>query len=323
MYMKRKTLTVMVSLALSGLAFIGNCQAGGYVSSPAARAQLCKAGENSHCGDAAKFQSGMIQSATTASGFPEANGIASGGLERYRELNTEDAEGWIKNQIAPGKLDLSWQITSPASFSGWKYFITKANWQHTLDANHQLSKASFEATPFCEVKGDAQQVQQGLITHHCQLPEHQGYQLIYAVAEMANPIDGKHMSIYNLIDVDINNGYVKQQVAVNDRWQKEIATIDRTDSVTSGDVIRARFFSDNEQPSLETRITLLPDEESSWSYVVAQAINAQHKDIRAGVKQANGDINPEKGKINSIYVNAASNLTGAEISIDPTSTPIQ
>lgn len=318
-----KTLTALVVLAPLGMLSIHGASASGYVASPAARAQLCKTGDNIDCGNFAKFRSEIIKSATTASGFPTAKGIASGGIELYQPLNTEGSVRWSKTKIAQGPLDISWQITSPAHFSNWRYYITQPNWQQTLDAEQQLTAASFEATPFCDIKDDVTQLQQGLIAHHCQLPERSGYQLIYAVADLGTRADAQSESIYNLIDVQIEQVGAESTAVNKGRWTKEIATIDRLVidtpvEINAGDVVRARFFGEQigEMPEIEVRITVLPGEETSWSYAMANAINEQHPDIRAGVRQANGEVSPEEQKVNSIFVGQESNLYHAEITVN-------
>lgn len=69
---------------------------------------------------------------------------------------------------------------------------------------------------------------------------------------------------------------------------KELGSLERAVNgkpvqVVEGQNVRARFFSsETELPALETRITILPEEEPHWSYVLAKAINDQHPDLQAG-----------------------------------------
>ncbi|CAI1711757.1 GlcNAc-binding protein A precursor [Serratia ficaria] len=317
--MKRKTLTVMVSLALSGLAVIGNCQASGYVVDPPARAVLCKQGENKQCDNASVYNADAIMAPQGASGFPVEGKLASGGLDSFRALNLE-GEQWKQSSIAKGELDISWQLTSPTNATGFKYYLTQPDWQQSLDAGHRLTRASFEAVPFCEVSADPEQELQGLITHHCRLPERDGHQLIYAVANLAAP--GKGSSLYNVIDVNIDNAKAETYGVVNSQWNKEIATIDRLFNdkplkVKAGDRVRVRFFdSQNERVEIESQITILAGEESQWSYYVAKQLNEKFHDIRAGVIQPNGQVAPEEDRPNSIYVGSDSALNHAEISFN-------
>ncbi|MEG5901867.1 lytic polysaccharide monooxygenase [Enterobacter bugandensis] len=304
-----KRIVTLMALAQVGLFASQSVQANGYVVSPAARAQLCKAGENINCETQSKFQSDMIISDTTSSGFPEKNGIASGGLLKYQDLNKESKDGWAKNNIAPGTIDIHWQITSPTQFTSWRYYITKPHWQHTL-TNGQLTADSFDAKPFCEFSANRTKVQQGLVEQKCQLPQRQGYQLIYAVADQA---DGQ--SLYNIIDVNIDESHSGSTALIAGSWNKELATIDNPQPVKAGDTIRVRFFSNNEQPSLQTVVKIKSGEEKNWASIVASAINSQHPDVRAGVLK-NGEVTPDAQKINSIYTTSDSYLTGAVISIN-------
>ncbi|MGU3522317.1 lytic polysaccharide monooxygenase [Enterobacteriaceae bacterium C23F] len=305
-----KRIVTLMALAQVGFFASQNVLANGYVVSPAARAQLCKAGENINCETQSKFQSDMIIAETTSSGFPKINGIASGGLLKYQDLDKESKERWTKNNITPGSLDIHWQITSPTKFSGWRYYISKPQWQQTLNAGH-LTADSFEAKPFCQFSADPTEVQQGAVKQKCQLPKRQGYQLVYAVADQD---DGE--SIYNIIDVNIdesNSGSTAFEVS---NWNKELATIDNPVPVKAGDIIRVRFFSNNEQPGIQTIVKIKSGEEKTWASVVASEINAQHPDVRAGVLRKNGDVMPDSQKINSIYTTSDSYLTGAVISIN-------
>ncbi|MCU5773241.1 lytic polysaccharide monooxygenase [Erwiniaceae bacterium BAC15a-03b] len=319
--MRKKTLAVMIPLALPGLIWASQCLATGYVSEPPARNVLCKKGENKTCDNASLYASDYIIAATHASGFPEDGKIPSGGIEDYQSLNNEDEGLWQKTLINKGEVNISWQLTSPSNVVSWKYYITQSNWRESLNAQHQLTRESFDAAPFCEIKGNAQQ-QQGTVAHKCKLPERDGYQVIYAVADLAPQADGISRSIYNVVDVDIANVTAKKSLALNTPWKKEIATIDRADShglvtVKAGDVIRARFFShDGELEKMEVRLTILPGEETTWSYHLARAINDKYKDIRAGVLNEHGDIVPESESINTIFVGEKSQLIHAEVSFN-------
>lgn len=320
--MRKNTLAVMIPLALPGLMWATQCLATGYVSDPPARNFLCKKGENQNCDNSAVYASDYIVAATHAAGFPADGHIPAGGLEDYQSLNREDEGLWKKTLINKGNINISWQLTSPSKIVSWKYYITQANWRDSVNAQHPLTRESFDAEPFCEIKGEAEQQYQGVITHHCKLPERDGYQVIYAVADLAATADGSSRSIGNVLDVEIADVTAKSRSGVSTLWKKEIATIDRADtsgavSVKAGDIVRARFFSDQgEQVAMEVRVTILPGEETGWSYQLANAINEQYKDIRAGMLNDNGDVVPDSEKINSIYVGENSQLIRAEVSFN-------
>ncbi|MBP2167193.1 chitin-binding protein [Erwinia toletana] len=320
--MRKNTLAVMIPLALPGLMWATQCLATGYVSDPPARNFLCKKGENQNCDNSSLYASDYIVAATNAVGFPADGHIPAGGLEDYQSLNREDEGLWKKTLINKGNINISWQLTSPAKIVSWKYYITQANWRDGVNGQHPLTRESFDAEPFCEIKGEAQQQYQGMITHQCKLPERDGYQVIYAVADLAAAADGSRRSIYNVVDVDIADVTARSNSDINTPWKKEIATIDRADTngpvlVKAGDVIRARFFShEGELQAMEVRLTILPGEESDWSYHLARAINEKYNNIRAGVLNENGDIVPESEKINTIFVGENSQLIHAEVSFN-------
>jgi predicted carbohydrate-binding protein with CBM5 and CBM33 domain len=319
--MNKKKLTALIAFALTGAAWTSGCLAAGYVIDPPSRALLCKQGENKSCDKFSTYIADSIIAPASANGFPVDGQLSSGGNQEFASLNKEGSELWKKTSLDKGKVGISWQFTSPSNITTFKYYLSKPDWQETLNSEKQLTRESFEATPFCEKSGSSQSLQ-GIVTHECQLPESHGYQLIYAVAELANRANGQVNKLYNIIDVDIDNIKTEANAAVHSKWNKEIATIDRLDrgepvKVSAGTTVRVRFFSDRgELTEKEIRIALLPGEETHWSYYVATAINEKYSDIRAGVIQSNGDVYPEEHKANSIYVQSGNHLNHAEISFN-------
>ncbi|SNY62355.1 hypothetical protein [Enterobacter sp. CC120223-11] len=103
---------------------------------------------------------------------------------------------------------------------------------------------------------------------------------------------------------------------------KELGSLERAVNgqkvkVVEGQTIRARFFnSETELPALETRVTILAGEEGQWSYVLAQAINQQHPDLRAGFKHSNGEITPDEQQPNSVYAKESNALSHVEVSFN-------
>ena len=103
---------------------------------------------------------------------------------------------------------------------------------------------------------------------------------------------------------------------------KELGSLERAINgqkvrVVEGQTIRARFFSsETELPSKETRVTILPGEESHWSYVLAKAINEQHPDIRAGFLHDNGQITPEERGPNAVYAQDGNVISHVEVSFN-------
>jgi len=103
---------------------------------------------------------------------------------------------------------------------------------------------------------------------------------------------------------------------------KELGSLERAVNgqkmhVVEGQTIRARFFSsETELPSNETRVTILPGEESHWSYVLAKAINDQHPELRAGFLHDNGEITPDETRPNAVYAQDGNVISHVEVSFN-------
>ncbi|MEG3130455.1 lytic polysaccharide monooxygenase [Pantoea cypripedii] len=308
-----------VAIALTTLLVSGMAWSQGYVMDPPSRAALCQQGEN-HCGYGERYRADEIITAAGKNDFATAGKIASAGNDEFDGLNTEGSH-WKKTVIGEGPLEISWQLTRPTQVSSWKYYLTDPNWQNAIGPGQRLSAENFNQTPFCTFAGDGK-FHQGMITHQCTLPETQGYQLIYAVAELAEADGHPSEKITNIIDVDVIKGQQHSDAAIHTHWQKEIGTLDhlirgKPLKINAGDTIRVRFFDNvSEVPSREISVTVLPGEEASWSDTVANAINQKYQDVRAGVFQPDGDVQPEKGEINSVYVPQDNPLQGVEITIN-------
>lgn len=304
--MNTKILAAMVALAIPGI--VG---ATGYIVEPPSRAAMCKQGENETCGKfVGYFADGLINEKAKAD-FPDNGKIASAGLINYSALDNESI-AWKSTTVNAGKINISWQMTSPTIVKAWKYYLTNQNWQSTHASKQQLTRESFESTPFCTENGDTQSAVQGIVTHQCQLPKRHGHQVIYAVADLA---DGAG-TMTNVIDVNVSHEQDHASTQRFSEWKKEIATIDRPLRSVAGKIVKVRFFDDNEIPALETSVSLLSGEETDWSYAVARAINSKHQGVKAGVRQPDGNIVPVKGQINSIYVTSDNQITRAEIDLN-------
>lgn len=308
------------AIALTGILISSTAWAQGYVVDPPSRAAMCKQGKNNQCDNEAMYIADQVINATAFNGdFPEDGRLASGGLLQFSSLNSERATRWEKNSLEKGDLDISWQFTAPSRVASYKYYLTKADWQKRLDKANHLTRDSFASKPFCTQSGSDESVQ-GLITHRCQLPDGLGYQLIFAVAEMAPGGNGNRDRIYNVIDVDIGRIKVGRPTPINSEWTKEIATIDRLVSgepliAPVGKTINVRFLShDGDKTVRDIHLSLPEGEENTWSYYVAEMINGTHTRIRAGAMHDDGNVYPEKDRINSIFVKANSPITHAEIS---------
>lgn len=310
-----KSAITLVGLLVSGVAY-----SQGYVVDPPSRAAMCKQGKNNQCDNEAMYIADRVINSTAFSGdFPEDGRLASGGLLQFSSLNSERATRWEKNSLDKGNVDISWQFTAPSRVASYKYYLTKPDWQKRLDKANHLTRDSFASKPFCTQRGSDENVQ-GLVTHRCQLPDSQGYQLIYAVAEMESAASGSHERIYNVVDVDIDHIKIGRPTPVNSEWTKEIATIDQLVNgepmiAPQGKTINVHFLSNEaDKTARDLHVSLPAGEESAWSYYVAEMINGTYTRIRAGAMHDDGNVYPEKDRINSIYVKANNPITHAEIS---------
>lgn len=297
--MKFKNIALTVSLALIS----GGALAHGYVEKPESRAYMCKLNKQQNCGSA----QWEPQSIEQLKGFPSQpklvdGQLASAGLAGFAPLDRQSITDWVKTDIKPGLNEFTWYHTAKHATTKWQYFITKQDW----DVNKPLTHDAFELTPFCEIDGKGL-VPESRETHTCNVPQRTGYQIIYAVWE----IDNTANSFYQVIDVnfptagDEGNGQVSE-------WSKQLNGAIYGQDLKKGDKIIARFIDNNGQEvsAMQTSLDIASDEQGamqSWSHALATKLNASHHDIRVGVKDQNGEINPAYGT-NNVYVRANSNL---------------
>ncbi|MFH8133418.1 N-acetylglucosamine-binding protein GbpA [Pantoea osteomyelitidis] len=305
--MKFKNIALTVCLTLIS----GGALAHGYVEKPESRAYMCKLNKQQNCGSA----QWEPQSIEQLKGFPAQpkvvdGQLASAGLAGFAPLDRQSVSDWLKTDIKPGLNEFTWYHTAKHATTKWQYFITKQHW----DVNKPLTRDSLELTPFCEVdgKGLAPQPRE---THTCNVPQRSGYQVIYAVWEIADTAN----SFYQVIDVNFpteggdENGQVSE-------WSKQLNGGIYGQNLKKGDKVIARFIDNNGQEvsAMQTSLEIASDEQGAmqyWSHALATKLNANHNDIRVGVKDQNGEINPTYGA-NNIYVRANSNLQSIVISYE-------
>ncbi|POP45590.1 N-acetylglucosamine-binding protein GbpA [Superficieibacter electus] len=291
------------SLCIATLLFNAPVFAHGYVESPASRAFQCKSGNNANCGSV----QWEPQSVEQTSGFPEGamppdGQLASAGKSAYSPLDEQSPTRWVKTPIKSGKNNFSWYHTAPHRTTNWRYYITKQNW----DQNKPLTRDDFENKPFCIIDGHGN-IPATQVTHSCNVPQRTGYQVIYAVWEIADTAN----SFYQAIDVDFGNGASGEDSAAQAGWTKTLNGIIQGGALKAGDRVVAKFFNAyGEVPSLRTTLTITSDDagaSTQWPWAMANAINAAHPDLRAGIKNAEGTIEPVHGA-NMVYAKEGSDL---------------
>ncbi|WP_186824590.1 lytic polysaccharide monooxygenase, partial [Klebsiella pneumoniae] len=109
----------------------------------------------------------------------------------------------------------------------------------------------------------------------CNVPERTGYQVIYAVWEIADTAN----SFYQAIDVDF--GSTGDDSADESLWTTQLSGQLTGKDLHAGDKVVAHFFNaSGEVYSLQTELTIASDaqgQNSQWSYDLAEAINTAHE----------------------------------------------
>ncbi|MBB1269118.1 N-acetylglucosamine-binding protein GbpA [Shewanella sp. SR44-3] len=299
---------ITASLIASQVVTSQSALAHGYVLAPESRSYACKTGNNTSCG-AVQWEP---QSVEGPSGFPEAGPadgkLASAANGAFSPLDVQSPSRWSKTAITSGWNAFTWQFTANHVTRNWRYYLTKQNW----DQSQALSRASFDLAPFCVVDGAMVQPPK-LVTHNCYVPEgHSGYQVILAVWEIGDTSN----SFYNAIDVNLGTN-------VPNQWQ-DIGDINPSLDLKAGDKVMTRVFDANgEKTEKQTLITIADatqGDKQNWPFLLASTINAEQTQLKAGQKNAAGDIVPVYGK-NDIFTVANSSIERVEIGFDLAPSP--
>ncbi|CCP04154.1 GlcNac-binding protein A precursor [Erwinia amylovora Ea644] len=297
-----------LALAITTLLVSGSVFAHGYVTNPPSRDTMCKLSKNSSeiCSDSVRYDTSAIGESTKgfpAEGTPPDGFLASGvGNEKGYALNVQNADIWTKNKITAGKNNFTWELTAPHKTANFKYFITKQGW----DANKPLTRASFDLVPFCTIEGNGE-TPEPKPTHECVVPERTGYHVIYATWEVADTSN----TFYKVIDVEFDG-------AVSSEWPKQVGTVNPYMDLKAGDSVKVRVFEDTEMT--ERSITLNIDSDAAgkkdlWSKALAEKINKEYQDLRAGSPNDDGGVEAVAG-VNTIYTKKDSKIQSVEIDID-------
>ncbi|MDZ3994226.1 N-acetylglucosamine-binding protein GbpA [Pseudomonas sp. Teo4] len=308
-------------LASSALAVIASAglmpqlaNAHGYVSEPPSRAYACRIGLNDSCG-AAEYEPQSVGEAPK--GFPAlgpADGkLASGGVVAgFAALDEQSSTRWHKSVIDKRDIEFDWYYMIGHKTTGWEYFITRSDW----NPNAPLSRAAFESTPFCKFDGKGEpprgdyQAGPAPEKHRCTLPQDRsGHHAILAVWTIADTVN----SFYNVIDVDI-----QAEGGPAPEW-RQISSINPHRDLQVGDKVKARAFVDNvESEQYSVSIDIDNAEEGigpNWSHKLARQINQSQSLIKAGQRDAEGNIEPVQGA-NIIFAKAESGVTNYQLHFD-------
>ena len=297
-----------IALAVATLSVSAGAMAHGYIYAPAERAALCKTnnqfvtdmpGINDNCGNATwEAQS----TGEGPDGYPSATGpkdgqLASGGnIPLAGNLDTQTADRWVKHKVQAGPMNFSWHFTAPHRTTDIQYYITKRDWNPNLP----LSRASFEDKPFCTWTNGTTVVNPQE-TMKCELPEREGYQVIFAKWD----VNDTTASFHKVIDVMYEDGIVSE-------WINVVGSISPSQDLAAGSKVKARFFdASGERTDLEIALIINTDADGKknlWSKALAEKINTSQSDIRAGQKNNKGEVIATEG-LNAIYTRDGGKIT--------------
>lgn len=300
-----------IVLAIAALSASGGAFAHGYIEQPESRAYLCQKGLNTQCGQA---QYEPQSTGEGPDGFPAAGprdgelASASGGSNWMGvKLNEQTVDRWTKRKMQSGPNDFTWKFTAPHPIADFKYYITKENW----NPNQPLTRDALELTPFCVIPGGPA-ASTGTTTHSCDVPERSGYHVIYGAWDVSDTA----ATFYNLIDAEFEGDHE----GVPSPWSSSIGAITPTLDLLPGSTVKSRVFDANgERPDLSSEIVInsaAQGEKSAWAHALADKINQEQDNLRAGRKNAAGEVVASYGN-NTIYTKADSGLVRVEIQVTP------
>lgn len=312
---------IISSMALmGGMLASQSVAAHGYMTNPPERALLCREGKNLNCGGA-QYEPNSV--GETAKGFPAAGGavdgkIASGGTDRFSAMDVQSANRWHLNEITDRAIKFDWYYTAAHLTTKWEYFITKNDW----NPNAPLARAQFDLTPFCALEGNhlapiasgaAGDEAPAKDKHACTIPaDKNGHHVILGVWTVGDTANAFHKA------VDVNIIADGGVIAPNDGWAS-VGTITAAAPLKVGDKVTARAFvggTESAQYSVSITIDSLDEgQPQNWAFKLAQKVNATQKLVRAGVRDAQGDIHPVKGS-NQLFAMAESGVTTFEMQIE-------
>ena len=143
---------VSVCLCLSVVAGASTNLGHGYVQHPASRAYLCKTKANKNCGKIEWEPQSIEGLKNFPKGGPPDGKIASGAVAAFQQLDQFGAGRWSSPRVKFNKvdnahvsLDMHWTLTAPHKTSGFRVFLSNANYAE----NKPLSRAVFHAQPSC------------------------------------------------------------------------------------------------------------------------------------------------------------------------------
>lgn len=296
----------LMLLVLPGLA-----AAHGYIESPPSRAYLCSRAmnERNQCGDnAATSEPQSIEVFKRYPGGRVPDGkLASGGISVFSVLDEQNATRWIKTPVKAGPFAFHWHLTTNHATTDFRYFMTKQDW----NSAQPLSRASFEAKPFCTVQFGGKNPPVDTY-HNCDIPKRTGYQVIFGTWDIADTA----MEFYQVVDVDF--GHSEEPPPINN-W-KSVGNIHPVQDLHPGDKVSAHVYNNegDEETALKTVLpihTAAEGKAAYWPLLLSSAINARNNGLKAGQMNADGSIVPALGH-NIVYADKDQDIMDVEVAYD-------
>lgn len=315
-----------IMLAIAALTISGGAFAHGYVQDPPSRDYLCNAKANNQNTDCGEAQWTPTQAGETFDGFPATwakysvggegpAGAADGYLvsgskvfdgvngNAFRKLDVQTADRWAKVPMQSGPRDITWFFSAGHKIGGFKYWITKEDW----NPNMPLTRDTFEKEPFATIAGDlSRPADNSTLTHNINIPERSGYHVIYATWE----VDDTSMTFYKAIDAEFEDKYEGE-------WTRTIGSLTAERDLQPGYSVQTRVI-DKEgkyRPELDVKIDIKSTEQGlakNWTHALASKINEQPGELRAGKRNQDSTFTPIHGT-NTIYTTAGSDLSKVEL----------
>ena len=215
---------------------------------------------------------------------------------------SKTADRWVKRPIKSGSQYFEWTFTANHKTRDWKYYITQPDW----NPNQPLARSSFDLTPFCVVEGNMEQPPMQ-VSHLCNVPEREGYQMILAVWDVGDTA----AAFYNVIDVKFDgDGPVipglgsRRSNQSNSRPEcrrRSLHSCLRPIWVRTLHTVTELVIENNEQGKA-----------NNWSYALASKINQEQTQIQAGQLNDQNDFAPVYGT-NPVYLKSGSGFKSVEI----------
>ena len=327
---KRASALRKLPLAMAiGLATLASQQAfaHGYIESPKSRPFMCSpvgGALNANCGSVTyepqsveyvpasqQHHNGAYCPGDFTKCGPADDHIASGGLQKFNELDEQSSTRWSKTNIKSGMNEFRWKYAAGHASAYYQFYITKKDW----NPNQPLTRDSFDLIPLLHENGNNNIPSTDVPTkHQVNIPaDHTGYHVVLAAWRIADT----DATFYQAIDVNIDN-----DGAPESQWS-QIGAV-QPEQLQIGDKVMTRVFTaTGEQNARQTVLEISNTEQAqakTWPFLLAEKVNKASAGYQMGQVGADDKITPSYG-LNGIFKMAKSDVVRVEIQKDQASMP--